>query len=194
MKADIIITNVMRNADGSHYAFAVESETGDGVFIPVNSISFVKFPVQEGCKYEAFLTSNKTHANTPWFCSLLSKPSENDLHNEPMVNHQPEEEPEPEEEPDPEAKAPIISNTQSIEEYINRCEIPVTPKQVFADLPITSESSIGSVLHQLYEKERIGKIIFSKGPKRYASFTAYCSRKILKQAYLDLIEDNWDDE
>ncbi len=188
MKADIIITNMMENADGSHYAFAVEYETGDGVFIPVNSISFVKFPVREGCKYEAFLTPNKTHANTPWFCSLLSKPVENDLF------HEPEEKPEPEYRPEPEPKASVVPNTQRIEQYINRSEVPVTPKQLFAALPVTSESSIGSLLHQLYERERIAKIIFSKGPERNASYVAYCSRSLLKEAYLDLIEADWDDE
>lgn len=171
MKAEIIVTNIMANPDGSNYAFAVEQETGDGVFIPVNSMSFVKFPVEENCVYEAFLTPNKTHSNTPWFCSLLSKP---------MGRFKDEE--------------PEKTNTKQIEEYINRCEVPISAKEVFNNLRITSETSVGSVLHQLYEQGRIAKIIFSKGPDKQASYVAFCSHSLLKSAYLDLIEADRDDE
>jgi len=76
MKQNIVVVSLRENADGTRFGFGVTEDTGENVYIPVNSIAFAKCPVEEGRSYKVALSENANHSEkAAYFCTFIFEES-----------------------------------------------------------------------------------------------------------------------
>ena len=174
MIANITVTNIGTNPDGSTFGFGV-NELGEGVYIPVSCMNAAGNP-NVGDSLSAVLSdnANNNRGSTPWFCSIVNNPTTSGSKKEGNDNP-----------PDQrELRGAII-------EYINAQDWMVTGNEV-AECVGCSQQFASATLHNLHTQEKISKISISKGPDRKASHAAWCRTALTTDIFHEMIcGDDW---